>query len=94
MSNRAKKAKDELENLQRCVLAGGATQGDIKRLRENAENLLEAERMLFAQKGNWDFVKCGDRCSKFFHDLIKRNNKRNMIMTITKHDGNVTSTND
>lgn len=36
----------------------------------------------------------GDRCSKFFHDLIKRNNKRNLILAITKRDGVVTSCKD
>ncbi|XP_073313562.1 uncharacterized protein [Primulina huaijiensis] len=31
-----------------------------------------------------------DRCTKFFHDLIKRNNKRNAIVVIRKADGRTT----
>lgn len=56
--------------------------------------MLEAERLFFAQKATGEFQMLGDRCSKFFHDLIKRNNKRNLILAITKRDRVVTSCKD
>lgn len=32
-----------------------------------------------------------DRCTKFFHDMIKRNNKRNTIVAIVKRPGEHTT---
>lgn len=60
---------------------------NIKVLRSRAEYLMEAERLFFTQKARSDFLIMGDRCSKFFHDLIKRNNKKNSIIALTKADG-------
>lgn len=87
ISTRAKLASEELEKEHQSILTGGYSTKDIKSLRKKEEFLLEAERLYFAQKAKCDFVRFGDRCSKFFHDLIKRNNKRNSIVAITKRDG-------
>lgn len=76
------------------MLGGGVFNGDIKQLRERAEYLLEAERLFFSQKSKAKFLKFGDRCSKFFHDLIKRNFKRNLIVSLKKMDGTTTSNTD
>lgn len=35
--------------------------------------------------------KGSDRCTRFFHDLVKRNNKRNSIVAITKRSGEHTT---
>lgn len=91
ISSRAKRAADELELEQNIVLSGGNSTKDIKGLRTKAAFLMEAERLFFAQKVKNHFVQLGDRCSKFFHGLIKRNNKRNSILALTKNDGMVTS---
>lgn len=60
---------------------------DFKILRRRAEYLLEAERLFFAQKATGEFLMLADRCSKFFHDLIKRNNKRNLIWLLLRGMG-------
>lgn len=91
ISSRAKEANNELELEQKIILSGGSSMKDIRNLRARAEILMEAERLFFAQKAKCDFLNLGDRCSKFFHDLIKRNNKRNAVIALTKHDGTVTT---
>lgn len=70
---------------------GGTSLKDIKSIRAKTKFLMEAERMFFNQKARCDFLNFGDRCSKFFHDMIKKNNKRNSIIALTKRDENVTT---
>lgn len=60
----------------------------------NAERLLEAENLFIAQKSKCKFLREGDRCTKIFHDLSKRNYKRNTIMALLTSDGNLTSDSD
>lgn len=42
------------------------------------------------QKARCQYLKNSDRCTKFFHDLIKRNNKRNARIAIDLDDGSCT----
>lgn len=51
--------------------------------------MLEAERSF--QKARCNYLKQGDRCTKFFHDLILRNNKLNSIVAIRTSSGNTTT---
>ena len=52
--------------------------------------LSEAERLFYQQKAKCNFIKNGDRCTKFFHDLVKRNTKRKQLLSIKKPDGEMT----
>ncbi|XP_073289439.1 uncharacterized protein [Primulina huaijiensis] len=79
-----------LVGLQNNILQDGITCDNYHVVRKGAERLLEAERLFLAQKAKCSYLKQGDRCTKFFHDLIKRNNKRNDIVAIKKSDGGVT----
>ncbi|KAL0308230.1 UNVERIFIED_CONTAM: hypothetical protein Sradi_5765300 [Sesamum radiatum] len=58
-------------------------------LRKKATFLAEAERHFYFQKAKIHFLKQGDRNTKFFHDMVKRNAARNSIMAITKADGSI-----
>ncbi|KAL0427126.1 UNVERIFIED_CONTAM: hypothetical protein Slati_2887400 [Sesamum latifolium] len=56
-------------------------------LRKKAVFLAEAERHFFYQKAKIHYMKMGDRSTKFFHDLVKRNVAKSSILAITKGDG-------
>ncbi|KAL0424176.1 UNVERIFIED_CONTAM: hypothetical protein Sradi_0952400 [Sesamum radiatum] len=58
-------------------------------LRKKATFLAEAERHFYFQKAKIHFLKQGDRNTKFFHYMVKRNAARNSIMAITKADGSI-----
>ncbi|KAK4389436.1 Retrovirus-related Pol polyprotein from type-2 retrotransposable element R2DM [Sesamum angolense] len=58
-------------------------------LRKKATFLAEAERHFYFQKAKIHFLKQGDRNTKFFHDMVKRNAVRNSILAITKADGSI-----
>ncbi|KAL0381623.1 UNVERIFIED_CONTAM: hypothetical protein Sangu_0226600 [Sesamum angustifolium] len=58
-------------------------------LRKKATFLVEAERRFYCQKAKTHFLKQGDRNTKFFHDMVKRNAARNSILAITKADGSI-----
>ncbi|KAL0289464.1 UNVERIFIED_CONTAM: hypothetical protein Sradi_7074100 [Sesamum radiatum] len=58
-------------------------------LRKKATFLAEAERHFYYQKAKIHFLKQGDRNTKFFHDMMKRNAARNSILAITKADGSI-----
>lgn len=53
--------------------------------------LAEAERSYFQKRAKCAYLTQSDRCSKFFHNLIKRNNKRNTIVAIPKGTGENTT---
>ncbi|KZV36660.1 hypothetical protein F511_26667 [Dorcoceras hygrometricum] len=88
ISSRADAARIKLEELQLKILNGDTIMEDIVEVRRKAEFLLQAENMFFMQKSKCLYLRNGDRCSKFFHDLIKRSNKRRRILAVTKADGN------
>lgn len=49
--------------------------------------LVEAERSFPQQRAKCAYLKQSDRYNKFFHDMVKRNNKRNSIVALVKESG-------
>ncbi|XP_073310966.1 uncharacterized protein [Primulina huaijiensis] len=90
ISARATQVKKELMDLQGVLLTIGVMQDRYKETKRKVKILLEAERLFIAQKAKIKYTQQGDRCTKFFHDLIKRNNKRIAIVAIRKADGRTT----
>ncbi|XP_042410124.1 uncharacterized protein LOC121999519 [Zingiber officinale] len=87
ISEKAKKAKEELEEVQRSSLDGGPTPMGYTHIRKKANLLAEAERQFYQQRAKNVYLKSADKCTKFFHDMVKRNNKRNAIITLKKRNG-------
>lgn len=84
ISEQAKRAKKELEEAQHGLLAGGEPSSEYGTIRRKATILVEAEKSFYQQRVKSVYLKNSDRNTKFFHDLVKRNNKRNAIITLTK----------
>ena len=59
-------------------------------LRKEARLLANAEQLFISQKVKCSYLKESDRCSKFFHSMVKRKAKRNHIASIYKEDGTPT----
>lgn len=91
ISQKAKRAADDLEVVQHQILAGGTVPDNYGLLRATANRLAEAERSFYQQKPKCAYLRQSDRCNKFFHDLVKRNNKRNTLVTITRASGEQTT---
>ncbi|KAK4390169.1 hypothetical protein Sango_2080200 [Sesamum angolense] len=92
ISARAKEADLALEYAQTHLESnpGDVTVRDsLGDLRKNATFLAKAERHFYFQKAKIHFLKQGDRNTKFFHDMVKRNAARNSILAITKADGSI-----
>ncbi|XP_011093973.1 uncharacterized protein LOC105173793 [Sesamum indicum] len=66
-----------------------ALRDSLGALRKKAVFLAEAERHFFYQKAKIHYLKEGDRNTKFFHDMVKRNVARNSIGAVTRADGTV-----
>ncbi|KAL2248485.1 UNVERIFIED_CONTAM: hypothetical protein Sindi_2700800 [Sesamum indicum] len=66
-----------------------ALRNSLGDLRKKAVFLAEAERHFFYQKAKIHHLKEGDRNTKFFHDMVKRNVARNSFGAITRADGTV-----
>ncbi|XP_073033909.1 uncharacterized protein [Primulina eburnea] len=90
ITSHAKNAIQRLEEMQEEMLQVGIMLDGYKETKKSAEMLLEAERHFMAQQAKFRYLKECDRCTKFFHDLIKRNNKNNSIAAIQTQDGNIT----
>ncbi|XP_073020353.1 uncharacterized protein [Primulina eburnea] len=89
ISARASAMKNKLENLQLKLLEDGDRATNYAEIQRQTVIMLEAERMFIAQKAKIPYLKQGDRCTKFFHDLIKINHKRNAIISLTRLDGSI-----
>ncbi|KAG6467713.1 hypothetical protein ZIOFF_074351 (mitochondrion) [Zingiber officinale] len=92
ISSRARMANQQLRELQQNQIeqpGNRQLQQDVADLRINSL-LSEAERLFYQQKAKCNFIKNGDRCTKFFHDLVKRNTKRKQLLSIKKPDGEMT----
>ncbi|KAL0395453.1 UNVERIFIED_CONTAM: hypothetical protein Slati_4511500 [Sesamum latifolium] len=90
ISIRAKEADLDLQNAQLHLESnpGDTTVRDsLGALRKKAVFLAEAERYFYYQKAKIQFLKMGDRNTKFFHDMVKRNVAKSSILAITKSDG-------
>ncbi|KAL2245871.1 uncharacterized protein LOC105178633 [Sesamum indicum] len=61
-------------------------------LRKKVVFLVEAERHFFYHKAKIHYLKEGDRNTKFFHDMVKRNAARNSITVVTRADGTIITT--
>ncbi|XP_074570567.1 uncharacterized protein LOC141827233 [Curcuma longa] len=91
ISEKAKRAKEELEEVQRSILDGGPPPIEYTQIRKKANLLIEAERQFYQQRAKNVYLKSADKCTKFFHDVVKRNNKRNAIITLKKRNGDQTT---
>lgn len=90
ISARAASAKRNLEILQFDILRNGGMPVKYPEIRRKREMLLEADRLFLAQKSKCTYLMQNDMCTKFFHDLIKINNKKNAIVSLALHDGSST----
>ncbi|KAK4397774.1 hypothetical protein Sango_1252900 [Sesamum angolense] len=68
-------------------LENATIRDSVRELRKKAVFLAEAERHFYYQKAKLHFLKMGDRNTKFFHDMVKRNATKSSILAITKTDG-------
>ncbi|KAL0444065.1 UNVERIFIED_CONTAM: hypothetical protein Slati_2129200 [Sesamum latifolium] len=66
-----------------------AVRDSLGDLRKKAVFLAEVQRHFYYQKTKIHFLKQGDRNTKFFHEMVKRNAARNSILAITKNDGSI-----
>lgn len=88
ISSRADQEKRKLIDAQQQSLVSGIMGDDLKMYRDEAYRLLQAKHLYLAQKTKCNFLKHGDKCTKFFHDLIKRNTRKNEILAINDDLGN------
>lgn len=66
-------------------------QRNVVRLRKERMDICEAERSFYHQRAKCDYLKKSDKCTKFFHSMVRRNAKRNFIVTCKKEDGSLTN---
>ncbi|XP_022852083.1 uncharacterized protein LOC111373750 [Olea europaea var. sylvestris] len=79
ISARAEKAKNDLK----------AAQMELHDLPTNIE--LQSKRSFYYQQAKSVYLSKSDKCTKFFHSLVKRNAKQNFIAAVMKQDGMPTS---
>ncbi|KAL3646608.1 hypothetical protein CASFOL_009575 [Castilleja foliolosa] len=92
--SRAKIATAELENdtiLLQADPNNAALKNKVKCSRVNAQFLEKAAFDFFSQKAKCTYINQGDRGTKFFHAMVKRNANRRHISAITLEDGSITT---
>ncbi|KAI5683146.1 hypothetical protein M9H77_04374 [Catharanthus roseus] len=64
---------------------------EVRQIQNKVVFLINVERKFFAQKIKGEFLFQGDKGTRVFHSLVKRNAKRNYIASITREDGTYTT---
>ncbi|XP_022883580.1 uncharacterized protein LOC111400396 [Olea europaea var. sylvestris] len=62
-------------------------QSNVARTRKKALGLCEGEMSFYFQKVKREHFKNSDKCTKFFHSMVKRNAKKNFIATVCEEMG-------
>lgn len=93
IAKRAKEAADELDAMQKLADVDTANiplRNQIIRQKKKTAYLQNSEREYYVQKAKFKHSILSDRCTSFFHSLVKRNNSRNYIAFLHRSDGSVT----
>ena len=94
ISSRVDVANKELENvLEELRLNPGNLEihGRMERAKASARRLNDAEASFLSQLAKAKFTLNSDRCSKYFHALMRANARRGHVASITKADGDTSS---
>ncbi|XP_039009388.1 uncharacterized protein LOC120137798 [Hibiscus syriacus] len=87
ISTRVKQKKSELELQQLSTLRGDDALAKELTLQNELKSLKEAELMFLKQKAKAQWLKEGDRCTKFFHSIVAAKNKRDTIRLLVDERG-------
>lgn len=82
----------EIENVWKELVAAtlsNADSGSLRRLSDKLHELLYREEMLWLQRSRINWLKEGDRNTRFFHSRVVWRAKKNRISKLRDADGNV-----
>ncbi|VFQ95756.1 unnamed protein product [Cuscuta campestris] len=97
ISRRAMEAKEEYGLVMKQLVLDPNNQtllddADIKRKRANF--LLDAELAFYQQNAKCDFLMNSDRCTSYFHSIVKKNRRKNTVGFLVREDGSKTTSKD
>ncbi|XP_039009143.1 uncharacterized protein LOC120137444 [Hibiscus syriacus] len=87
ISNRVKSKRIELEQQQMLSLKGTNPIDKELQIQKDLFMLEEAELMFLKQKAKIQWIKEGDKCSKFFHSAVAVKNKKETIRMLINDQG-------
>ncbi|XP_020243149.1 uncharacterized protein LOC109821370 [Asparagus officinalis] len=92
ISEQVLRAKVDLENAQKALLSDPFNASLINQEKEKGfittfNKLLECELSFYQQKARIKWNLKGDRCTRFFHSVIKSNRHQNRIMILYNNNG-------
>lgn len=96
ISSKAEEARRKLKQAQLMLhsnLEDDIGKQEVRFSQGKAAFLIDAKRKFLAQKSKCEFLLQGDKNTRLFHSLIKRNAKRNFIASLMKEDGTFTTSN-
>ncbi|KAK6125166.1 hypothetical protein DH2020_041087 [Rehmannia glutinosa] len=97
ISSRAKHAKEKLKETQKLFHDFPhdlEIRSQLLELRKSSLFLSKAEKLFYQQKAKCNYLIQSDKCTRFFHSIVKRNAKKNFIASIVREDGNPTVSQD
>lgn len=91
---KAKRAQDAFDATQSMLIGdpnSPSLKAKVKECRMTSTFLLEAERLFFSQKLKNRHLLLADRCTTYFHSLVKKRNSASTIPSLLKEDGSPTT---
>ncbi|XP_039016472.1 uncharacterized protein LOC120147085 [Hibiscus syriacus] len=87
IADRVKLKKMELEQIQLSTLNRTSSIDVELNIQSELSSLEQAEKLFLKQKAKMQWLKEGDKCSKFFHSVTASKNKRETIRVLVNDHG-------
>ncbi|VFQ78789.1 unnamed protein product [Cuscuta campestris] len=90
ISRRAMEAKEDYRLVIKEVVLDPNNQtllDEAEAKRKRANFLMDAELAFYQQKAKCDFIMNSDRCTSYFHSIVKKNRKKNVVGFLVREDG-------
>lgn len=65
----------------------GSMGGEINNLRKEINDLLDSEEIMWQQQAKVQWLKLGDRNTKYFHSKASERRRKNTILGLENEDG-------
>ncbi|VFQ84375.1 unnamed protein product [Cuscuta campestris] len=94
ISKKAMDAKEEYRLVMKQVVLDPNNQNlldDAEIKRKKANFFLDAEFAFYQQKAKCDYLMNSDRCTSYFHSIVKKNRMKNSVGFLVRGDGSKTT---
>jgi hypothetical protein len=88
-----KSLRGKLDDARRAALVSGSSL-EAREIESKLHNVLEKEEIMYRQRSRQEWLKAGDRNTKYFHNRASHRRSKNTVHALRKEDGSVCNSDD